>query len=268
VRSIARFQRHPPILSPLQREILSELARTGIAVTALDALVGPDVLPKLTEYLKKKTARKHPNHKKPYLLDCLPEIPELGFENPFFLLAISPEILDIANSYLGMRSTLHHFMVRETVLSDTPPEGTQLWHRAPQERSSCRVYLYLSDVDENSGPLMYIPHSRPGERFGRIFPQGVPSGSYVPLEGVAAVVPEKEVRTVTGPAGTLIFCDAAGLHRGGYATRRPRTMATFGYGAPTFRENIHYSFPKRLLKRITSESVRDVLQRRWMRNDH
>jgi hypothetical protein len=45
-------------------------------------------------------------------------------------------------------------------------------------------------------------------------------------------VPGDAIRTFTAPRGTLIFCNTSGLHRGGFATSRPRVLATATYCSP------------------------------------
>ena len=40
------------------------------------------------------------------------------------------------------------------------------------------------------------------------------------------------MRTFTGPAGTLLFCNTAGFHRGGFSTTQPRVLATATYSSP------------------------------------
>jgi hypothetical protein len=45
-------------------------------------------------------------------------------------------------------------------------------------------------------------------------------------------VPSEAVQTFTGPAGTLLFCNTAGFHRGGFSTTKPRVLATATYSSP------------------------------------
>ena len=40
------------------------------------------------------------------------------------------------------------------------------------------------------------------------------------------------MQTFTGPAGTLLFCNTAGFHRGGFSTTKPRVLATATYSSP------------------------------------
>ena len=40
------------------------------------------------------------------------------------------------------------------------------------------------------------------------------------------------MQTFTGPAGSLLFCNTAGFHRGGFSTTAPRVLATATYSSP------------------------------------
>jgi hypothetical protein len=40
------------------------------------------------------------------------------------------------------------------------------------------------------------------------------------------------VKAFTGPAGTLVFCNTSGFHRGGFSTTAPRVLATATYSSP------------------------------------
>ena len=46
-----------------------------------------------------------------------------------------------------------------------------------------------------------------------------------------AVDPE-DVKTFTAPAGALVLCNTSGFHRGGFATAKPRVLATATYARP------------------------------------
>ena len=41
-----------------------------------------------------------------------------------------------------------------------------------------------------------------------------------------------DVRTFTGPKASLLFCNTAGFHRGGFSTSAPRVLATVTYSSP------------------------------------
>lgn len=268
-KAITAFNSNKPKLNQLQENIVKKLDKDGIAVTHLNELFPrEDILSELHEYLKKREHRVYQNTKKPFLEDLIAEIPELGLEVPFFNLATNDTVLDIVNSYLGMHGRLNHFNVRRTIVAKNQlPYHSQNWHRAPQEQKNCRVYIYLNDVDEDSGPFMYIPQSVTGKKYADVAPLTPFMTGYVSAEAVELKVPENERMTVTGKAGTVIFCDSTGLHRGGLSTERPRIMSTFGYGAPSFRENIQYSFSNKVYDSLKDSSVarQEVLNPKWMR---
>ena len=106
-----------------------------------------------------------------------------------------------------------------------------------------KAFIYLSDVDESAGPFTYVIGSTYGKRYGRLFPQHPPLGSYPPEGAVEAAVSPEHVRVMTGQAGTVIFCDTTGIHRGGYATGRERLMFTAFYAAPSYIDPQWYRIP-------------------------
>ena len=66
-----------------------------------------------------------------------------------------------------------------------------------------------------------------------------------------------------GKAGTMIFCDTAGIHRGGYATKNERIMFTAGYRTPASPWPVRYKLTDVAKKEIAelrlSEPVRYAL---------
>jgi len=268
--AVASFETHRPKLNKVQESILAGLQTDGIAITNLEELFDEKgILMELQTYVAKRSDRIRTNHKKPFLEDLISEIPELGIEIPFFKVAIDNRILDIVNSYLGMHSRLTHFMLRQTkIMNGELPSHSQNWHRAPQERKNCRVYIYLNDVDAGSGPFSYIPQSTSDKKYGHVMPQTARTRGYITAEIIEQSIPKNDQLTVTGKAGTVIFCDSTGLHRGGYSTNKSRIMSTFGYSAPSFRENIHYSYTRKLKDEIAGLSPANqwVLQPRWQRD--
>jgi hypothetical protein len=110
------------------------------------------------------------------------------------------------------------------------PIASQNWHRDGEDRQVLKIFIYLNDVDEETGPFMYVKESIKGLKYGKLFPQRPPEGSY-PNESVDKAVSPEDIKLCLGKAGTVIFCDTTGLHRGGYAFSKERTMFTASYQA-------------------------------------
>lgn len=89
-----------------------------------------------------------------------------------------------------------------------------------------------------------MPGSQFGGRYGHLFPQRPPSGIYPPAGAVEELVKEADIKYCTGRAGTVIFCDTSGLHKGGYATGAERIMFTDGFQSEAGPRPIRYNKPE------------------------
>src|SRR5439155_23032995 len=87
------------------------------------------------------------------------------------------------------------------------------------------------DAGEGSGPFEYVLGSADGPYSGD-WPWEPLGETYPSQDEFARRIPAEAVRTNTGPRGTLILCNTAGFHRGGFCTERPRTMGVLNYVSP------------------------------------
>jgi hypothetical protein len=156
-----------------------------------------------------------------------------GLGNPWLRLSLSAPILDVVNGYRGEQTRLLDFDNWYTVPDPAATERvkSQQWHRDPWDEHIVKVFVYFSDVDEEAGPFEYVPGSAPGGRYGELWPWQ-PEGIYPPQDEFDAAIPPGDRLTATGPAGTVIFCDTSGFHRGGWAKARPRVLSVQTYVGP------------------------------------
>jgi hypothetical protein len=151
---------------------------------------------------------------------------QLGLDDPWLRLGINPRLLDIANAYLGMWSKLEYVDVWYTPPADAEERrSSQRWHRDFNDRHLLKAFLYLVDVDEQTGPFEYVPRSAPGGELDRLWPWRPLGENYPPEDELSERIDARAV-TFTAPKGTLIFCNTAGFHRGGFSTGKPRVLAT------------------------------------------
>jgi hypothetical protein len=162
--------------------------------------------------------------------------PPLGEDDPWLRLGISDHVLDVVNSYFGMWSKLTY-----VDLWYTPPAqpgvtrvSSQRWHRDYNDAHLVKIFIYLDDVDEETGPLDYVPASTPGGQYENEWPwRPVSNDLYPPQEEFEQRIPKSAQIALTGPAGSMAFCNTSGFHRGGYVTgSRPRVMAVYNYSSP------------------------------------
>jgi hypothetical protein len=253
---------HPPTLTPTEENIVRNLSTTGIAVSSLDELFpNKNILQQLQTYAASLEHNAKQRTKKAFLEQYWEVIPQLDPSNPFVQFAMEKPVRTIVNSYMHMWTKLKTFTLIKTVpVHDSSPTQSQCWHRDPEEKRMCKVFIYLTDVDEQSGPFIYIPESPFGMKWGNLFPQRTPEGIYPDTKELEQHIPKSAHKVFTGKAGTVIFCDTSGLHKGGYAKEKERLMFTAFYSAPTFSEAPRYVPPtKDVVQAIEDPSLRYAL---------
>jgi hypothetical protein len=156
----------------------------------------------------------------------------LPLDDPWLQLGLDPRLLDIANSYLGMWSKLEYVDVWYTpAAGGGDRRSSQRWHRDFNDRHLLKAFLYLVDVDDETGPFEYVPRTAPGGELQHLWPWRPLGDNYPPDEELLPQIADRAV-TFTAPKGTIIFCNTSGFHRGGFATSKPRALATVTYSSP------------------------------------
>jgi hypothetical protein len=227
--------------------VLRRLRCDGIALVKIDDLLGETETWGLaaerardfiqSDEVKRQTAKyiDDPSSSgKQYIVRQWPERPTLSVGDPWLALGLAPCLLDTVNSYLGLWSKLNYVDLWYTIPCAKPREAvaSQRWHRDPEDERMVKVFLYLSDVVAEAGPLEYVRSSARG-RYESLWPNpNLGTASYPPAEELERRVATEDRVLATSPAGTLVFCDTHGFHRGGLATTRPRVMATWAYLTP------------------------------------
>ena len=160
---------------------------------------------------------------------------ELGPEDPWFRAVASQRLLDIANTYLEMWSKL---------------EYVDVWYSVPQPATArADLVAALAPRLQRQAPAEGLPlPRRRGREHGAVpvrrrQPPGGPYAdawgweplgqNYPTEEELESRIPrDRRCRRSPGPAGTLLFCNTAGFHRGGFSTTKPRVLATATYSSP------------------------------------
>ena len=242
--------------------VLSELNRNGVAVTSVQALLGADscyseleaAVARLERDLSEQIAatREAANRAdgwKTYLLELLGRHPLLDPGSIYARFALQPDILRIANAYFGMHTRLRLYNVWRNFVTVTPPRNSQLWHRDPEDRHVLKVYVYLSDVAEGSGPFTYAAGSHPKVgllRHPAITPTKGERAKRSTDAQMAEVVPPERWVHANGPKGTVVFADTRGYHKGGLARERERILYMFMFTSKASRSREYFTRPEDL----------------------
>jgi hypothetical protein len=234
-RPLIRHRRRPPVLSPEAVAVVTGLKQSGVMLTTASALLGDtklfDAIVAQTEELRARPAAV--DAAKPFLTELLGTNPELAPDDPLLRLALHPQIRGIAETYAGMSLRVQDVNIWVNRPVGDEPIQSQRWHRdLPEDCDIVKCFVYLADVPDGAGPLQYVRGTNTPEGRKIELPtefDGI--GHRLNDEDVTATFGEDAIVTGRGPAGTLVFADTRGIHRGGLARDTERLVGQITYGS-------------------------------------
>lgn len=153
-------------------------------------------------------------------------------------IANDPRVLALVESHLGAEPIIGSMRVWwSTPTSDGQAQATEFFHRDVDDLRFCKLFVYLTDVDEDTGPHTYCPGTHRMNILTDL--------RRLSDEEVEAAVGVENVIQFTGPAGTSFLEDTYGIHRGTPPRSKPRLLFQPLY---TLRQ-VPYG-PKRPLRRV------------------
>ncbi|HEX6699615.1 MAG TPA: hypothetical protein VF101_02700 [Gaiellaceae bacterium] len=203
------------IADPTQRRLVERLTRDGVVVSTFDEVIGDAGL---WSEAAEKAGRLHEawtpedaeaGSKGTFLTKLVSR--EFDADDPFVRIALHPAVLNVANGYLKLRSTLRALELWHTRPTPGSAIQTQLWHRDADDVMNVKLFVYFTDVRVPAGPLTYAPRTHPlGDR--RTVPEHDEHRRSTD-DQMARIVPESDWRILAGPPGTIVFADTCGYHK-------------------------------------------------------
>jgi len=132
-----------------------------------------------------------------------------------------PVILETAEHYLGCKPLLDNLGAWWSYPGRPAAKGTQRYHRDFDSFGGFKLFIYLTDVDAESGPHMFMKqsHRLPHLATGRACPDDL----------VYRWFGEENEVAVTGPAGSRFIADTFGFHKGLLPGQGRRLLLTAQY---------------------------------------
>ncbi|MBN1377687.1 MAG: hypothetical protein JXA04_00470 [Gammaproteobacteria bacterium] len=126
---------------------------------------------------------------------------------PYLLeLANDPRILDIAAAFLGCKPTLTYLAAWWSYHTEKGAQQAEWFHRDVDDWRFLKLFIYLTDVDDKSGPHIYVTHSAASDKLTKI--------RRFEDDEVISAFGEKNILHLTGSAGEGFFEDTYGIHKG------------------------------------------------------
>ena len=166
------------------------------------------------------------------------EFPVLGPDFPAdsegVRLGTSPLILAPIVRYFGMMPVLFNMFVTRAATTELLETSAHLFHLDPEDVISFKVFVHLTDVDDDCGPFHALPADRTQQIIDAVGYRGINRLTDQQIDRLAGW---DSVVKVVGPAGTVAFADTTRcLHFGGRprAPGKPlRDMLVYQYLLPT-----------------------------------
>lgn len=236
LRAVRAYRKESRVLSSQAAAVATELSSSGVALSRASDLTGDDAaFQEIIRYAHdlRASGTLEADASKPYLTELLGASPELEPGNPLLSFALDPQVRGIAESYSGMSLKVQDVNIWVNAPTPGSAQQSQRWHRdLPEDYDIVKCFVYLDDVTTGAGPLRYVRRSNTTEgrkmRFDTEF-DGV--GYRLDDSAVAKFFAEEDVVQATGPAGTVVFADTRGIHRGGLATERERVVLQITYAS-------------------------------------
>lgn len=134
------------------------------------------------------------------------------------LLAIAnnPAILSAVSNVLGAKPTISYMASWWSIAHGEGAKEAELFHRDVDDLRFVKLFVYLTDVDEKSGPHVFVKGSHKVNKLTEIKRR---------TDGeVAEAFGAENIMRFTGPAGTAFLENTYGVHRGVPPIEKPRLL--------------------------------------------
>ena len=209
------------------REILRALCNDGYA--PLPGLLSAAQIADIRAFFRSKSLVARPSHAARFTIDNVPEGVRMAdyslqdiIDAPHILeLANSPALLRLAAAYIGCKPTLSALGLRWSFPGAEAGTDVQAFHRDSDDWRYMKILVYLTDVNDEAGPHVYIEGTHTVKAPLRL-------QLYDDTE-IRQRYGEGRIIVATGNAGFGFAVDTSGIHKGAVPAKKPRLMLQIQY---------------------------------------
>ena len=121
-------------------------------------------------------------------------------------LANDPQVLATVEQFLGCKPTLAYLAAWWSYATPLGAQEAEFFHRDVDDWRFVKLFVYLTDVEDQSGPHVYVAESATSPKLTQI-------RRFTDVE-VAANFALDQILTMTGEAGDAFIEDTFGIHKG------------------------------------------------------
>lgn len=236
VALLKRQSQYPAPPSSEYPKIVTHLNEHGYAIlpNVVDTQLLDSIMGRADELIKAKETKIYkdaPDHFRSVMKPFC-NIPQLA------KLAHHPTIIDIGAAYFNCLPLLMNGSVRRSFVTEDA-RTTQLFHVDPDSIKFIKFFIYLHDVDMETGPFTIV-----GGSVNKKFPRWSKRYRWTHEEIVSKYGKDK-IKYLTAKKGDLVIANPTGFHRGYPPKSKQRTMITLDYGihSPKWAPKHKRNFP-------------------------
>jgi hypothetical protein len=220
--------------------INSTLKKNGYYV--FDYKLPSEIVNRIKEYAFKTPCKIPPHYNKEVFFDYTNPLAEIYRFSPDDLmknediieLIKDPVLINIARNYLGAEPIIDSVAMygSTSFLKEPSSHAAQLYHFDLDRIKWLKIFIYLNDVDENSGPHYYIE----GTHISGSKPQEILNRGYKRISDkeLELYYSAERFKNVTGKAGSIFAGDTKCWHKGSVVKSGYRLVLELEYTSSLF----------------------------------
>ena len=211
-----------------EKEIFSSLTEEGYAW--LPQFVDPATILRIQRHLEGALiSERFSKRRSGFTIDNIPsDVHVAEYETQHLLnspdivaLAMNPVLIDAASAYLGCKPTISNLSLWWSFPTGDGAQEAENYHRDVDDWRFVKFFLYLTDVDEASGPHRFVRGSNTSSRF--LFIKRFTDQEVERCYGASNCL------TMLGSSGDAFLEDTFGLHKGQPPTGKRRLVFQVQY---------------------------------------
>lgn len=147
--------------------------------------------------------------------------PDLVKFKPILDIANDPAILQVVQEFLEAKPTISNINMWWSFGGRKQAEHAQLFHRDFDDWKFCKLFIYLTDVDENSGPHIYVRKSSASPKYRKI--------RRYSDEEIEKAFGKENILSFTATKGAAFMVDTYGFHKGLLPKAKNRLLLQIQY---------------------------------------
>jgi hypothetical protein len=163
--------------------------------------------------------------------DSLEGVPreDRSYNSAINRLAMHPEVLRVVSNYIGALPLLYRINLLYSPNTEVIEQSSQFFHLDPEDVIMCKIFVFVEDVDADTGPTTLLPaDASMTVRRAITYRKG-----RVADEVIARIGGAEKLVEATGPAGTMAFLDTCRcFHMGSRKASKPRYAIMIQYQTP------------------------------------